>query len=102
MRSVRDERLSLLETLSGLHARRAELHFAWGRDEESRRQATLAGRTAAETEVRELRQRLGAAEDLIRSVLAERNEAAAEAEQSAPEQQERPGRSPWYRSRRTP
>ncbi|AXK33608.1 hypothetical protein DVA86_14050 [Streptomyces armeniacus] len=49
LREVRDERLALLEQLSGLHARRAELYFTWARDEEAggtaRRPAVASGNT---------------------------------------------------------
>ncbi|MEU6674366.1 hypothetical protein [Streptomyces sp. NPDC046853] len=70
LREVRDERLTLLESLVGLHARRAELNFTWARDEEGRRQDAEASRRERDLQVSELRERLSAAEGLMRSVLA--------------------------------
>ncbi|MEU9750195.1 hypothetical protein [Streptomyces niveus] len=73
LREVRDERLVLLEKLNGLHARRAELYFTWAREEERQRYAAESGREvvlrARDLEVQNLRERLNAAEVLLRSVV---------------------------------
>ncbi|MGW6057652.1 hypothetical protein [Streptomyces sp. NPDC055189] len=74
LREARDERLTLLENLVGLHARRAELNFTWARDEEGRRHDAEATRRERDLQVNDLRERLGAAEGLMRSVLASRPE----------------------------
>ncbi|WP_245225458.1 hypothetical protein [Streptomyces smyrnaeus] len=74
LRSVREERLILLEKLNSLHSRRAELYFTWAREEESRRRNTELDRRERNMEVHELRERLQAAEGLLKSVLASRHE----------------------------
>ncbi|MFF8549951.1 hypothetical protein ACF07Z_24125 [Streptomyces albidoflavus] len=73
LREVRDERLILQEKLNGLHARRAELYFTWAREEETRRRAAERARRERDQDVDALERRLGAAEDLLKSVLASRS-----------------------------
>ncbi|GEB52691.1 hypothetical protein SCA03_52420 [Streptomyces cacaoi] len=80
LRAVREERFSLLERLNGLHTRRVELYFAWAREEESRRREAESGRRESDVVVSELRARLGAAEDLLRSVLTPGQERAGDEE----------------------
>lgn len=73
LRAVQDERLVLLETLNGLHTRRAELYFTWAREEERQRRAVETGREVVlrerDLEVQDLRERLSAAEGLLNSVM---------------------------------
>ncbi|MGY1437091.1 hypothetical protein [Streptomyces reniochalinae] len=84
LRAVRDERLHLMERLNGLHARRAELYFMWAREEESQRHEAELGRRERDAEVLALRQRLGAAEELLRSVLASRADEPSARRDGAP------------------
>ncbi|MFC0597208.1 hypothetical protein [Streptomyces palmae] len=107
LRAVRDERLVLLEKLNGLHARRAELYFTWAREEESQRRAAETVREVArrerELEVQDLRERLSAAEGLLKSVVASRHrdgQDEAECEGDAEEDAPRSDWNPWRRSRR--
>ncbi|MGV9660363.1 hypothetical protein ACWDR5_25800 [Streptomyces koyangensis] len=72
LREVRDERLILQEKLNGLHVRRAELYFAWAREEEARRRAAERARREREQDADALERRLVAAEELLKSVLASR------------------------------
>jgi len=97
LRAVREERLVLLQELNSLHARRADLYFTWAREEERQRRVAEAGQEERDREVRELESRLGAAESLLRSVLAAQPPTAAvDDEPPAP----RSDRTRWYRARR--
>ncbi|MEK8174238.1 hypothetical protein NKH77_50405 [Streptomyces sp. M19] len=106
LREVRDERLVLLEKLSGLHARRADLYFTWAREEESQRRAAETGREAVrrerDLEVQDLRERLSAAEGLLNSVVAAKSrDEEGEAEHDDFEDGgPRKDWNPWRRSRR--
>lgn len=93
LRAVREERLTLVEALNGIHARRAELYFTWAREEESQRHAAAVGRRELDAEAHELRERLAAAQDLLRSVLASRSGNTAGQEES-PETASKSDRSP--------
>jgi chromosome segregation ATPase len=73
LRAAREERLVLLEKLNALYGRRAELYFTWARDEERRRLGAEGDQEELLDGVRELRERLAAAENLLTSVLAERD-----------------------------
>jgi hypothetical protein len=82
LRSVREERLVLLEKLNGLHSRRTELYFAWAREEERRRLGAESDQVRRLDEARELRQRLSAAEELLTSVLAQKGDFEPERDES--------------------
>ncbi|MGW2346432.1 hypothetical protein [Streptomyces sp. NPDC001661] len=73
LRAAQDQRLVLLEKLNSLHTRRAELYFTWAREEESQRRAVETGREVVlrerDLEVQQLRERLTAAEGLLKSVM---------------------------------
>ncbi|MEW1789733.1 hypothetical protein AB0391_24045 [Streptomyces albidoflavus] len=73
LREVRDERLILQEKLNRLHVRRAELYFTWAREEEACRRAAERARRERDQDVDALERRLGAAEELLKSVLASRS-----------------------------
>ncbi|WP_250288188.1 hypothetical protein [Streptomyces atroolivaceus] len=101
LRSVREERLLLLEKMNGLSARRAELYFDWARDEERRRRGAENDQEEKRTEIRELSERLGAAEGLLKSVLVERAERDAEPGEAETEQRSDRDRR-WFRFSRMP
>ncbi|WP_435133026.1 hypothetical protein [Actinacidiphila sp. bgisy144] len=98
LRAVQDERLILLEKLNGLHSRRSELYFTWAREEENRRRAAETGHEEArreqDREVQDLRERLSAAEDLLRSVVASQYEDAQSAAEPHRTEEDTP-RTEW-------